>query len=187
MTYDMDAIINAASSMKESINHVGDMFNLPNGWMNDDFKNTDSYTPKLEQFSEYYCTYSNIVTFRTVTGEYLIAMKMRSGRKYKYDRSDIIGILSEQQKRGDPLTIDRIKKAVEDFYGSYDSITKEMRDFVEQAVSNGGYEEIYERVRQLETENKAILLDYQDIKPGIVTNDNANDIIESLKRRKKKS
>ncbi len=37
MTYDMDAVINAASSMKDAINHVGDKFNLPNGWLNTDF------------------------------------------------------------------------------------------------------------------------------------------------------
>lgn len=40
MTYDMDAVINAASSMKDAINHVGDKFNLPNGWLNTDFMKT---------------------------------------------------------------------------------------------------------------------------------------------------
>ena len=34
MTYDMDVIINAASSMKDAINTVGDRFNLSNGWRN---------------------------------------------------------------------------------------------------------------------------------------------------------
>ena len=31
MTYDMDAIISASSSMKDAINHVGDKYGLPNG------------------------------------------------------------------------------------------------------------------------------------------------------------
>lgn len=184
-TYDMDAIINASSSMKDSINCVGDKFGLPNGWMNDDFKRTDSYTPKLEGFSKYYKTYSNIVTFRTVMGEYLVAMKMRSGRRYKYDRSDIIGILDEQDKMGDPLTIERVKKAVEDLYGSYDVIAGEVRQFIEQAMQQGGYEEMYARVRQAEAENKENLLEYQEEKPGVVTEDNVNDIIDALRRKKR--
>ena len=77
MTYDMDAVIDASSSMKEAINCVGDKFGLPNGWLNDDFKKTVSYTPKIAQFAKHYRTYSNIVTFMTVTGEYLVAMKKK--------------------------------------------------------------------------------------------------------------
>ena len=89
MTYDMDAIMDAASSIRDAITH---------GWINDDFMKTDSYTPRIVQYSRYYRTYSNIMTIRTVTGEYLVAMKLRSGRQYKFDLSDIIGILWEQEK-----------------------------------------------------------------------------------------
>ena len=186
MTYDMDAVIDASSSMKEAINCIGDKFGLPNGWLNDDFKKTASYTPKIVQFATHYRTYSNIVTFMTVTGEYLVAMKMKSGRKYKYDRSDIIGVLWEQEKSGDPLTIDRIRKAVDDLYGSYDVLPEEIRQFVEQAVRNGNYEEMYMRVRQAEAENKENLLEYQAEKPDVITGDNVNDIIEALRKRKDK-
>ena len=186
MTYDMDAVIDASSSMKEAINCVGDKFGLPNGWLNDDFKKTTSYTPKIAQFAKHYRTYSNIVTFMTVTGEYLVAMKMKSGRKYKYDRSDIIGVLWEQEKSGDPLTIDRIRMAVEDLYGSYNVLPEEIRQFVEQAVRNGNYEEMYMRVRQAEAENKENLLEYQAEKPDVITGDNVNDIIEALRKRKDK-
>jgi len=147
MTYDMDAIINAASSMKDAINTVGDRFNLPNGWMNDDFMKTESYTPRIASFSSYYRKYSNVVTFRTVTGEYLVAMKLRSGREYKYDRSDVIGILWEHEKMGDPLSMERIKKAVTDLYGSYDVLADDVKQFVEKAIQDGNYAEIYERVR----------------------------------------
>ena len=46
-TYDIDALIYAASSMKDAINYVTDTMGLPNGWLNDDFKHTTSYTPRL--------------------------------------------------------------------------------------------------------------------------------------------
>ena len=94
MTYDMDAIIVAASTMKEAINHIGDKYGLPDRWLNTDFIKTKSYSPKLIEHSVYFKTYCNILTVRTISGEYLIAMKLLSGRKYKNDLSDIVGILS---------------------------------------------------------------------------------------------
>ena len=59
MTTDVDALISAASAMKDAINNVRDKYNLPNGWLNSDFVNTSSYSDKLYQFSVYYRTYSN--------------------------------------------------------------------------------------------------------------------------------
>ena len=184
MTYDMDAIINAASSMKDAIDTVGDRYELPTGWMNDDFMKTESYTPRIAAFAKYYRTYSNVVTFRTITGEYLVAMKLRSGREYKYDRSDVIGILWEQEKMGDPLSMERIKKAVIDLYDSYDVLTEDVKEFIEKAIQDGGYAEIYERVRQAEAENRKNLLEYQEEKPGVIRGDNVHDIIAALKKRK---
>jgi hypothetical protein len=186
MTYDMDAIIDAASSMKDAINTVGDKFHLPNGWINDDFMRTNSYTPRIHRYAKYYHTYSNIVTFRTVTGAHLIAMKLRAGRAYKYDRSDVIGILWEQEKRGDPLTLERIQEAIEDLYDSYDVISEEMKLFIEQAMKDGNYEALYNRVRQAEIENRENLLEYQETKPGVITGDNVNGIISALRKRKER-
>ena len=56
MTTDIDAVIHAASSMKDAINRVGDKYDLPNGWLNADFMNTASYLPKLDEYSVYYKT-----------------------------------------------------------------------------------------------------------------------------------
>ena len=184
MTYDMDAIMDAASSIRDAITIVGDRYSLPHGWINDDFMKTDSYTPRIVQYSRYYHTYSNIMTVRTVTGEYLVAMKLRSGRQYKFDLSDIIGILWEQEKNGDPLSMERIKKAVEDLYGSYDVLSENMKQFVEKAVRDEKYKETYARVRRAEAENKENLLEYQEGKPGVINGDNVNDIIAALRRKK---
>ena len=37
MTTDIDALIQAASAMKDAINNVRDRYELPNGWLNTDF------------------------------------------------------------------------------------------------------------------------------------------------------
>ena len=186
-TYDMDAIIHASSAMRDAINHVGDKYGLPSGWINDDFKKTDSYTQKIEQYSKYYRTYSNIVTFRTVSEEYLVAMKMRSGRGYKNDRSDIIGILNDQEQKGEPLTIDMIRRAVTELYGSYDVISKDMRELVEQALSDKQYEDLFILVRNTELENRGILIEYKERKPDAISSKNVSEVLEALRKKKDKN
>ncbi|MCL2696872.1 MAG: DUF6036 family nucleotidyltransferase [Oscillospiraceae bacterium] len=98
-TTDADAIIRASSVMKEAIFCVADNFNLPNDWFNQDFKKTDSYSEKLFKIASRYRTFSNVLHVWTVAAEYLIAMKLLSGKLYKYDLSDIIGILWEHEKK----------------------------------------------------------------------------------------
>lgn len=131
MTYDMDAIIKSSSAMKDAINTVGDRLGLPFGWLNTDFVNTASYTPGLIEHSKYYKTFSNVLQIRTVSSEYLVAMKLMAGRQYKNDLSDIVGILIEQEERGDALTLERIKKAIVHLYDSYESIPENSRTFIE--------------------------------------------------------
>ena len=182
MTYDMDALINAASSMKDAINTVGDRNGLPSGWLNDEFRKTESYTDKIIQYSKYYKTFYGVLNVRTVTGEYLVAMKLRAGREYKYDRSDVIGILWEQKKNGNPLTLERIQDAVRDLYGTDDVIAPDVQKFIEKAIQDGDYESMYARIREAEAENKEILLEYQEEKPGVINSDNVSDIIAALRK-----
>ena len=184
MTYDMDAVIEAASVMKDAINYVGDMFNLPNGWLNADFMKTASYTPKISRYAKYYRTFSNIVTFRTITEEYLIAMKLMSGRQYKYDLSDIIGILLEQSKKGEPISFDQVKNAVINLYGSYEKLSVNSRTFIENAMREENYEQLYERAKQMEMENKDILLQFNTDYPDMINADNVNDILASIRKKK---
>ena len=133
-TYDIDAIITASSVMKDAIRAVGDEFNLPNGWLNEDFRKTASYSPKLVQYSQYYKNFYGVVTVRTVTAEYLVAMKMMSARQYKNDLSDIVGIIGEHQRKNAPLTFDRIDRAVRELYGSWDRISADTIDLVKSAA-----------------------------------------------------
>lgn len=53
---------------------------------------------------------------------YLLAMKLMAGRQYKYDLSDVIGILWEHEKSGSPISLQQVKSAAENLYGSYEKI-----------------------------------------------------------------
>lgn len=184
MTTDVDAVIHAASSMKDAINQVGDAYGLPNGWLNNDFMETASYSPRLDEFSEYYRTYSHVLQIRIVSAEYLVAMKLRSGRKYKNDLSDIMGILAEHEKRGASLSEQQIETAVINLYGSWDAIPEDSRTFLQNALRNGNYAAVYEQVKQEELHAKYILLDFQQDYPGVTNESNVNEILQALKKKK---
>ena len=179
-TYDVDALIHASSAMKDAINYVTDTLGLPNGWLNEDFKNTKSYTPRLVNYSKYYRTFSNVLTVRTITGEYLVAMKLMAYRQYKHDISDIVGILREQQNSGDPLTLERIDKAVKDLYDSWENLPKNAKDMIESILDNEDMDALYEAYSNEEAATKDTLITFEDKYPDVLKEDNLADILNHL-------
>lgn len=184
MTYDMDAIIKSSGALKEAINTVGDRLGLPVGWLNTDFINTSSYTPRLVEYSRYYKTFSNILQIRTVSAEYLVAMKLMAGRQYKNDLSDIVGVLIEQEDREEPLKLEIIQRAVVDLYDSYDKIPENSRTFIEAVYKKEDLHEFYMRCRELERENKDVLAVFQEDYPGVLNGDNLADILKVARAKK---
>lgn len=187
MTTDIDAIIMAERAMKETINAVGDKFGLPNGWINTDFTKTNSYSKKLIEHSVHYRTYSNIVDIRTIKAEYLIAMKLMAGRKYKKDLSDIVGILNEQQKQGNPITFEMIDKAVTELYSGWDKIEKDNVDFLKSVLEQENLDILFDEVIQEELESKSTILEINKNYPDLVKVDNINEILEKARKKKDKN
>jgi hypothetical protein len=183
MTYDIDAIIVASSAMKQAIDRVGDKYDLPNGWLNADFKRTASYSRKLFEVSRYYKTFSNILTVRVVSAEYLLAMKLMSGRQYKYDMSDIIGILLEHKKSGNPISREMIDGALSELYGTDTAPPANSLVLLNAVMQTDDYEPLYKQVRENEIESKEFLLKFDEQYPNALKSDNINDI---LARRKQK-
>ena len=184
MTYDVDAVIISSSAIKMAINNVGDRLGLPNGWLNTDFIKTKSYTPKLAEYSKYYKTFSNILQVRTISKEYLVAMKLMAGRRYKNDLSDIIGIIIEQNKIGEPLSIDIIKQACINLYGTYDNIPQNSRDFLQAIYNQNNLEEFYNRCRESEIENKDILVQFEKDYKHVLNASNLDDILNAARKKK---
>lgn len=182
-TYDIDAIIHASSAMKDAANNIGDKYGLPDSWFNSDFKNTDSYSPKLEQYSKHYRTYANIVDFRTVSGEYLIAMKLMSGRPYKHDLSDVAEILAEHQKRKIPISQDTVTTAITNLYGNTDKIPESSMTFLEKIYQCENIEELIQEQKTKENQAKMTLTTFEKNHQGVLNNDNLNDILKKLNEK----
>lgn len=117
MTQDIDVYYPISADIKNVISRVSDKLSLDAHWMNSDFRNTDSYSPKLAQYSKHYCSFNNgTVEFRTINDEYLIAMKIMAMRPYRNDYSDIVGILYENQQNNNSIPYNKIEKALFNLY-----------------------------------------------------------------------
>jgi hypothetical protein len=170
--------------MTEAINTVGEKLNLSRGWLNADFKRTASYSDKILQVSVYYKTFSNILQVRTVAAEYLIAMKLMSGRRYKNDISDIYGVLWEHQKNGTPISKTSIERAVIELYGNAVKLSETSVKLLEKAFEDGDYETLYIRSREDEKEAKEILVEFEEQHPSTLKTENIDAILEQMKRKR---
>lgn len=185
-TTDIDALFQYPSVMKDIINAVGDQNNLPDNWLNQDFVKTASFSKELVQYSKYYKTYSNILTIRTIAAEYLIAMKLRSGRQYKNDFSDILGVLSEHEKAGNPITLEQIKKAVNELYKDWNVLPEPSRNFILKVMQNGQFESLYKDIRKEEQKTRKLLVHFEQNYPDVLKSENVNETIYSIRAKAKR-
>ena len=153
-TIDIDCLDVNDALMNEVVNEVGEKHNLPNGWINTDFIKTNSYTPKLIQYSSFYKSYSNgTLVIRTIKDEYLVAMKMVAARNYQHDISDIYGIIVENKR----ITFEAIEKAIIDLYGSLNIVENRVIEFVKDIFINPSIR--YIDIKNKEDKNKEVLIE----------------------------
>lgn len=188
---DIDAIIQAPDVMRDAICRIRDEEDLPGNWINSDFTKTVSFSPMLRLYSKHYRTFSNVVEVRTITGAFLIAMKMRSGRIYKHDFSDIIGILIEEnENRENPINITEIRDACEKLYGEngYGTMPAASRKLVENAISLNNQElrNLYRQQTKTEAENCRLLVQFEADHPGVLNSENLEVIAEDLRKPRPK-
>ena len=111
-TQDFDVILHTASGIKDVIVRFADENNLPRDWMNTDFIKTASFSETLTEVSRHFCWLNNkTLEIRTVSGIYLIAMKMVDYREYRNDISDVIGIMIEEAENGQTFTYKELETA----------------------------------------------------------------------------
>lgn len=187
MTNDIDALMSAKSLMKDAANIVGEKYGLPKNWINSDVVDTDSYSVKLYEHSTYYKTFCNCIEVRTVSAEYLVAMKLCSGRNYKNDLSDIAGIVQEHKDADKPLTLEKIHDAYCELYGLWDELSTDTRDFIENQIFDEEKPINYDAVVKKENDIKEALQKFEEGYPGTLSKDNINDVIYNIMNDNTKS
>ncbi len=111
-------------------------------------------------------------------------MKLQSGRQYKSDLSDILGILASHTRKKQPITMEMIDAAIKDLYGSWDGVSDEAKEFIRNVMENGEYEGLVEETRKRESETKDALIAFEKNDPGKVNTKSVEDILKELKRNK---
>ena len=127
--------------------------------------------------------FTSIVTIRTIAAEYLIAMKLRSGRQYKSDLSDVLGILAEHEKQGKPVSMVQIHKAVTELYGDWQTLSDASRAFIENVMKDGRFEMLYDQIALGEKETRELLVRFEKDYPGVTSQSDVDEIAESLQKK----
>ena len=173
-TNDVDAIINWGF-LNQSIKNISQKFDLEKNWLNSDFIQTKSYTPKLIEFSTFYKCFQKILNVRTVKSEYLIAMKMVSGRVYKNDLSDIVGILLAEHQMGNYINREKIEKSIFELYGSLNIVHEDIYKSVYRILDKGNLNEIYNFYLESEKNAKEQILQLRNLNDNILVENDFTD------------
>ena len=188
-TQDFDVILRAASGIKDVITQFADENNLPRDWMNTDFVKTASYSDVLMEVSRHYCWLNNqTLEIRTVSGTYLIAMKMIAHREYRNDISDAIGILIEEAEAGNHFSYDEIDTAYQKLYHESPDfqIQKQFQELCAKSIEE--LKILYDSQKDTESVVSGQLITY--IEDGVnINTKNVTDVAAHIreKMRKKQS
>lgn len=184
MSSDIDAMINDRA-IRDAAHRVADKFDIPRDWINSDFEHTKSYTPALRGFSKYYRTFSHVLEVRSIEQEYLIAMKLMSGRLYKNDLSDIIGILSESHQTGFPISEEMINTAMTNLYGGWENVDPTIKElFQDIMIQYKNDPDLYNSIKSDEQTAKSTLQHIEEKYEGVVKEDTISQILKTNAKTK---
>ena len=80
-----------------------------------------------------------------------------------------------------------IDRAICNLYGSWDRIPADSVAFIQNIMKNGDLEKVYQAVRDEEKRSKELLVQFEADYPEVTNTENADTILEALKRRKARS
>ena len=118
-TIDFDALFVKNDAVNTAIDKTAKEKKLPNDWLNQDFVNTPSFSPRITSVSSLYKVYDNIVYLYTLEPVYLIAMKLKSSRPTGGDLDDVIKMIYELRLNNVQISYDQIIEAYKNLYTDF--------------------------------------------------------------------
>lgn len=187
-TQDFDIMASSAGELKSIIHIIAQRYNLPDDWMNTDFKNTLSYSEKLREVSTHKYSFNHgTLEFRTVNDEYLIAMKLVAAREYRNDVSDVIGILLYSAENGNRISYEQIIGAIDQLYGESvkikDELLKQVKIYTLMSIDE--LRAAYNDMTSEENRTKTDLIDIEEKYPGHIEEKTISDIIAAIHKKKR--
>ena len=71
-------------------------------------------------------------------------------------------------------------------YGGWNTFPDDSKSFIENAIKNGNFENVYTSVRNDEIESRDILIGFEKDYPKVAKESNVNDILKILKAKRNK-
>ena len=110
-------------------------------------------------------------------------MKLASLRPYKYDRSDIVGII-QTQNADNFITKERIDKAVKELYGSWECLPEGAKLIIDKIYDDITNKELYSIIRNEEMTNKELLIDFENKYNNTLNEENLEGILKKISEHK---
>ena len=79
--------------------------------------------------------------------------------------------------------MNQIRKAVYELYGSWDALPASSQAFIENIMTDGQFEELYEHTVSGEDETKTSLVQFDQNYPGVMKASNIKEIADNLQRK----
>ena len=96
-------------------------------------------------------------------------------------------ILREHIRTGDPLTYERIDKAVHDLYDGWEHMPENAHSMIQSILADEDMDALYEAYAQEESAAKDALLTFDDKYPDVLKEDNLSDILSHLMAKQKEA
>ena len=118
-TMDIDALFETDEMINNAIMLTAKEMNIASDWLNSDFINTPSFTPKIKGVSALYKTFNEVVNVYYIEPLYLVAMKLKSARPTGGDLDDVIKMIYELRYNSKCVSYEDIVKAYFYLYEEY--------------------------------------------------------------------
>ncbi len=112
-------------------------------------------------------------------------MKIRSAREHKNDLSDIVGILNEEQKKGNVITYEQILQAYTGMYNS-DQFPDSSKAILEYIQQDSDLQKLYNDTRSLESDNKQFIAFMNQKYLAVLKEKKVSQIIEEHNQKRQK-
>lgn len=155
MSSDLDGYFRGAGgSFNDAVRKVANDNNLDIKWLNDDFKNTSTFSTKIPKYSDRYREFGNCVTCYTLKPEALITMKLMSAREYKTDLSDAIGVIKEERDKGNNIDLDNLSSIRDDLYGKDSQWPNISNKLINTLKQKQNIDKLFTDISQSEVQNR---------------------------------
>ena len=111
------------------------------------------------------------MNFRTISGEYLIAMKLMAGRPYKHDLSDVAEIYAEHRRTGKTLSKEAIITAINNLYDSIDKIPESSMIFLDKIYQYDDIDQLILEQKENEKRAKETLITFEENYQDVLSED----------------